>query len=76
MKSIGESVFRACAALTEVSFPATVEEILARAFYGCGALQTVTIPENVTKMGTYCFHYTKFYNDRNVDDNGQGGFHL
>ena len=55
VKTIGESTFESCYALTAVSLPADVETIGAKAFYYCQKLRSITIPGKVKTIGESAF---------------------
>jgi hypothetical protein len=55
---IGDSAFRACATLTNVSFPDTLTRIDSFAFSGCTALTSLTIPKGVISISPHAFNYT------------------
>ena len=54
VKTIGEYAFRECKNLTTLTFEEGVKEIGQSAFYKCN-LQTVVIPNSVTKIGDFAF---------------------
>ena len=51
--SIGESVFRQCAALASVTLPNSLISIGDSAFNSCKSLLSITIPNSVTKIDGY-----------------------
>ena len=53
--SIGQSAFRGCSNLTEVSIAAGVEKIDIKAFSNCTSLRNVVIPKGVTVIGADAF---------------------
>ena len=53
--SIGVFAFWNCSKLTSVSFPNSLKKIDNHAFFGCAALSSITIPDNVTYVGGYVF---------------------
>ena len=55
VKTIGESTFEWCYALTAVSLPADVEAIGTKAFYYCQKLRSITIPGKVKTIGESAF---------------------
>ena len=52
---IGDSVFRGCSGLTNVTIPVGVTSIGDWAFDGCSGLTSVTIPNSVTSIGDGAF---------------------
>lgn len=69
--TIAEGAFEGCVSLQKVELPASIEEIGARAFYGCtGLSDRLVIPENVNEIGAYAFAYCSnlvrvcYYGDR------------
>lgn len=52
---IGESAFRDCPGLTNVTFSNTITSINKYAFYRCDNLSSVTIPRSVMSIGEYTF---------------------
>ncbi|MBQ7444430.1 MAG: leucine-rich repeat protein [Clostridia bacterium] len=52
---IGDSAFRGCKELENVTIPDSVTEIGNRAFAGCAALTSLVIPDSVTEIGDWAF---------------------
>lgn len=52
---IGKLAFFGCTSLTEVSFPTTLESILAQAFWNCAKLTKVTFPASLTSIRSEAF---------------------
>lgn len=75
--SIGERAFSGCTKIQLVSFPASLQEIGAFAFYGCSGIKArVTIGENVKSIGPSAFYgcsYLPEVNFRAVDCIFMGG---
>ncbi len=66
--SIGDKAFEAFSGntyITEIKIPSSVVSIGNRAFLGCDKLNSITIPDSVTRIGYDCFYDTAFYNDNN-----------
>ncbi|MBQ7454855.1 MAG: leucine-rich repeat protein, partial [Clostridia bacterium] len=55
-RSIGDSAFNRCAALTEITLPDSLTEIGVAAFMGCGRLKTMALPEGVTVLAESTFY--------------------
>ena len=56
-KTIGERVFYGCVALTQVTFPHTLEELGSRNFYKCTGLTSVTFTgSNLKSLEPYTFY--------------------
>ena len=56
VKTFGSDAFASNSALTEVVFPETLQiEILTDIFYGCSALERITIPKSVREIDTLAF---------------------
>ena len=51
----GSGAFENCTSLTSISIPSSVTEILASAFRGCSALETVSLTEGLEFIGSNCF---------------------
>ena len=51
----GLGAFENCTSLTSISIPSSVTEILASAFRGCSALETVSLAEGLEFIGSNCF---------------------
>ncbi len=62
LKKISSKAFRNTA-LASVALPVGLESLSEQAFEGCKNLDSVSIPDSVTMVGTYAFHNTKIYND-------------
>ena len=56
LTKIGDSAFRDCDILKEISIPETVTYIGGYAFSGCTRLETVNIPEGITSIEEYTFN--------------------
>ncbi len=54
---IGNSSFKNCDKLVEVSLPGSIKEIGIEAFAGCVSLESINIPENVQRIGSFAFEY-------------------
>ncbi len=54
--SIGESAFRNCRTLVNITIPESVQVIGEYAFENCGSLKSLNIPENVTTLGDGAFY--------------------
>ena len=54
---IGNYAFAGCEAVTSVSMPDTVGDIMKGAFQGCRSLESVSIPGKVLSLGSYSFAY-------------------
>ena len=52
---IGNSAFRGCTGLTEITIPNSVTSIGDFAFESCSGLKEITIPNSVTSIGDYAF---------------------
>ena len=52
---IGNSAFKGCKNLYNVTLGSEVTDILDSAFYGCSKLQKILIPDNVQSVGKSCF---------------------
>lgn len=55
VKTIGNSAFSYCEALTKATLPKSVTSISSWAFYGCHALTTLTLGAGVTSIGEEAF---------------------
>ena len=55
--SIGESAFRGCSGLTELTLPNSITSIGEYAFYSCRGLTELTLPNSITSIGDYAFAY-------------------
>lgn len=53
----GLGVFEQCYSLKSVKLPTTLTMIDSNSFYGCSSLETIVIPENVTRIGEYAFAF-------------------
>ncbi len=53
----GATLYLNGTAITELTIPADITEILRFTFIGCGSLTSVTIPDGVTAVGDYVFEY-------------------
>ena len=54
--SIGDSTFRGCSELTNITIPNSVTSIGYSAFSGCSGLTSVTIPGSMTSIGATAFY--------------------
>lgn len=54
---IGNSAFKNCNKLAEISLSDSVKEIGMEVFSGCRSLKSISIPENVQKIGSFAFEY-------------------
>ncbi|MDD2489459.1 MAG: leucine-rich repeat domain-containing protein, partial [Bacteroidales bacterium] len=54
--AIGESAFRDCFMLEEVSLPQTIKSINQSAFDACNSLKSISIPNSVTNISSYAFY--------------------
>lgn len=54
-KTVGETMFKECYALENVTIGSNTTEIGASAFYSCKALYEMTLSQNITKVGSYAF---------------------
>ena len=54
--SIGNSIFSACTALTQITLPNKIEKIGNSAFSDCSKLKEITIPESVKSVGSGAFY--------------------
>ncbi|MFR7527377.1 MAG: leucine-rich repeat domain-containing protein [Blautia wexlerae] len=54
---IGPNAFSECATLTEVVFPASLEEIDDRAFYKCKKLSCISFPGDLRVIGKQAFYF-------------------
>lgn len=59
VEEIGESAFRDCTAMRNLTIPNTVTNIGAFAFRDCTELTSITIPNSVTDIGTGAFYGCK-----------------
>ncbi len=77
-KSIGDSAFDRCKALTQITLPNNMTTIGESAFYGCEALAQITIPDSVMTIGDYafsgCTSLSSITIPENVVDIGDGVF--
>jgi hypothetical protein len=55
LKTIGNSGFESCYALTEITLPDSVTEICPFAFWGCKNLKSVTLPKNLAVISSSMF---------------------
>lgn len=63
VRSIGEDAFRDCSSLESVIFENTVlEKISDGAFWGCGALSSIALPDSVTEIERNAFFETGLRN--------------
>ena len=62
---LGDSVFKNCTNLTEITLPDEISAIPKQAFYGCTSLTTVNASENIVSIG----YNTPILNDQ-YDENG------
>ena len=53
--SFGDSAFRDCVSLTNLTMPSSITSISYEAFYGCSSLLSVAIPDSVTSIGKGAF---------------------
>ena len=56
--NIGDSAFRECTNLKEITIPDSLTSIGNSAFRECTNLKEITIPDSVTSIGSYAFLYT------------------
>lgn len=66
---LGDSVFKNCTNLTEITLPDEISAIPKQAFYGCTSLTTVNASENIVSIGEDAFYNTPILNDQ-YDENG------
>ncbi len=62
--SIGEEAFAGCN-ISSVTIPDSIVSIQDYAFSGCTNLETITIGDSVTRMGSSVFYDTAYYNNEN-----------
>lgn len=55
LKSIGESAFKYCTALSEIALPESTEQLGNSAFASCTLLESAVIPSGVKSLGNYLF---------------------
>ena len=55
--SIGESSFRDCSGITDVTLPTSLDSIIQYAFWGCSSITNVTIPSNITFLEAWAFAF-------------------
>ncbi len=76
---IGNSAFRNCAELTEVTIPEMVTSIGDYSFYQCSSLSELKIPDSVTSLGTNlcyeCTSLTSLTLGKNIDTIGNNAFY-
>lgn len=60
LTEISWSMFNGCSNLVKVILPSSLQSIKNNAFYGC-KLKTITIPENVTEIGSDAFRNNYIY---------------
>ena len=58
VENLGTGVFMDCTKLKTFTIPSStkITEIPAKTFEGCGALESITVPEGVTTIGAEAFH--------------------
>ena len=66
---LGDSVFKNCTNLTEITLPDEISAIPKQAFYGCTSLTTVHVSDNIVSIGEDAFYNTPILNDQ-YDENG------
>lgn len=66
---LGDSVFKNCTNLTEITLPDEISGIPKKAFYGCTSLTKVNASENIVSIGEDAFYNTPILNDQ-YDENG------
>lgn len=66
---LGDSVFKNCTNLTEITLPDEISAIPKKAFYGCTSLTKVNASENIVSIGEDAFYNTPILNDQ-YDENG------
>ena len=55
--SVSGYAFNGNTTITSISLPGTFTTVPSLAFYGCYALETVTLPDTVTEIGYYAFEF-------------------
>jgi len=55
LKSVGGSVFKNCANLTDVHFGGDLESLGSEAFYGCKKISEITLPDSLRTVGESAF---------------------
>jgi len=55
--AIGDSAFKDCTALTNITLGDSITVIGPAAFWGCTGLTSMTIPDAVTSIGSHAFHF-------------------
>ena len=68
VETIDESAFGNCRNLTSVTFEnnSEIKEILDSAFRECVALETITLPDGLTKIGEACFYNCSIFNEIHI----------
>ena len=56
LTTIGNSAFRDCKKLTDITLPDGLASIGNEAFYGCSGLTDTTLPESLGSMGKFAFY--------------------
>lgn len=65
---VGAHAFQACAKLTTVTLPKTIESIAENAFYGCSVLTSVTLSSSPTTIEKYAFYGCKKLDNIDLGD--------
>lgn len=69
VENIGADAFLRCTSLEDVQLPNnSLTTISNGAFYECGSLETITVPDSVTYIGDYAFYSCKSLKSINIPD--------
>ena len=62
--SIGDSVFRGCTGLTDITIPDSVTSMGSYAFFGCTGLTNITFSKNLENIGEQAFNKTAWFDSQ------------